>query len=113
MANGPQYRVLPNYPVPLAQGGNTHSAWYRWMNDVNQGTPASQELVIVATGSPFAYQAKQGGSVIVSGGTVSQIDFTRNGTYNTGQTSGSFSVAAGDKITVTYSVMPTIVFAPT
>jgi hypothetical protein len=107
-----QPRILPNYPVPLNLAGNTHSAWYRYFNDLNQGVAPSEELVIVATGSPFTYQAPQGGMVIVSGGTVSAITFTRAATYNTGQTAGSFPVSAGDSITVTYSVLPTIIFAP-
>ena len=50
----------------------------------------------------------------MSGGTVSLIRFTRNGTniYNTGQTSGMFAPNAADRLIVTYSAPPTITFVP-
>lgn len=107
-----QYRILPNYPVPLSQGGATQASWYRFWNDINQGTPSSQELTLTPTGSPFTYQATQGGFLVVSGGTISSIVFTRVGSYTLGTVAGAFPMAAGDQITVSYSMVPTIVFAP-
>jgi hypothetical protein len=107
------YRALPTYTQPLTTGPNLSASWYRWMHDTDVGTPPSAETQITPTGSPFAYQAPKKGFLIISGGTVSLVQFTRVGTYNTGQTTGMFPVDLGDTITVTYSGAPTVTFVPT
>lgn len=107
------YRALPTYTQPLTQGQNLAQSWYRWMHDTDVGTPPSAETVVTVTASPFVYQAPKKGFLIITGGTVSDIQFTRVGTYSTGQTQGTFPVSLGDKLTVTYSGAPTITFVPT
>src|SRR6201999_4547302 len=97
----------------LTQGPNLAQSWYRWMHDTDVGTPPSAEAQVTPTGSPFAYQALKKGFLIVNGGTVSLVQFTRVGTYTTGMVSGMFPVDLGDTITVTYSAPPTITFVPT
>jgi hypothetical protein len=69
---------------------------------------------ITPTGSPFAYTAPANGSLIINGGTVSAITLTRPGdtAVTLGQTGGLVSVQAGDVVTVTYSVAPTMTFLP-
>lgn len=106
------YRALPTYTQPLTAGTNLSASWYRWMHDTDVGTPPSAETVVTAKASPFSYQAPKKGFLIISGGTVSLVKFTRVGTYTTGQTSGMFPVALGDSLTVTYSAAPTMVFVP-
>jgi len=110
-----QYRQAPTYTQPISNGTNTQPSWYRFFQAIHIGTPPQAESSITVTASPFTYTASMGGFVIVHGGTVSQISFSRtSGTsYITGQTTGTFPVSAGDSVIVTYSGLPTITFVPT
>lgn len=69
---------------------------------------------ITVGASPYTYQASFDGAVIVNGGTVSAIAFSRDGTtfFTTGATFGMFPVSRGDSIKTTYTVVPTMTFAP-
>ena len=72
---------------------------------------------ITPTGSPFTYQntASFDASVIVSGGTMSLIEFSRDGAtwYDVGViTGGMFHLSPSDRIRVTYSVAPTMTLVP-
>lgn len=71
---------------------------------------------IALSASPFTYQNTKGysGDVIVSGGTVSAIEFSRNNTtfYSVGATSGVFWLSPYDYLRVTYTVAPTLTFVP-
>lgn len=107
-----QYRAVPTYNEPLSERGNTSSAYYRFLHDVDLGTPPAAEVAIVVGVSPFTYIAARAGFVIVNGGTVSQIKFGRTATYVTGQTTGTFPVALGDQVIVTYSGAPAMTFVP-
>ena len=107
-----QWRQVPTYTEGLIQKGNTSAAYYRYMQDVNLGTPPDAESSIVVGTSPFTYTAPRGGVVFVQGGTVSQIQFVRVGTYVTGAIKGPFQLGAGDQLIVTYSGKPTMTFAP-
>jgi hypothetical protein len=66
--------------------------------------------------SPYTYQNTSGrpGDMIVSGGAVSAIDFSRNNAtfYSAGIVSGVFSLSAYDFLRVTYTVAPTMTFIP-
>lgn len=71
----------------------------------------------VAVGaSPFTIQNTTGGAVdlIVAGGTVSAIAFSRDNVtfYSVGQTSGVFWLSPYDYLRVTYAVAPTITLVP-
>jgi|KBSSwiStaDraftv2_1062776.scaffolds.fasta_scaffold00686_14 hypothetical protein len=107
-----QYRALPTYTEPVDDKGNMSAAWRRWFSATDTGTPPAAEASITVGASPFTYQATQKGFVIVTGGTVSSIQFTRTGTYSTGQTAGVFPVSLADILTVTWSGKPTMTFVP-
>lgn len=107
-----QYRGLPTYDQPMDANGNMATSWRRWLHDTDVGTPPAAEAVITVGASPFAYQATQKGFMIVTGGTVSNIQITRTGTYSTGQTSGVFPLSLADILTVTWSGKPTLTFVP-
>ena len=66
--------------------------------------------------SPYTYQNTSGrpGDMIVSGGAVSAIAFSRNNAtfYTVGLVSGVFSLSAYDFLRVTYTVAPTMTFIP-
>jgi len=77
--------------------------------------PAAQPLAaITVTGSPFTYTAPANGCVVISAGTVSAIAIARQGTsVAAGITAGVIPVSRLDKVTITYTVLPTATFLPT
>ena len=110
--NRPVYRQTPKFEIPISAGENTHISWYRWFQSIDTGQPPNSEVTITPTASPFTYVAPARGFLIVTGGTVSVISFTRVSTYVTGQTGGTFPLSLNDKLTVTYSVAPTMTWVP-
>lgn len=110
-----QRNLLPNYPTPLEVGGHTSKDWYFFWVGLYNGLPPATEVAVVPGASPYVYSAPVRGSVIVSGGTVSAIAFSRDGVtfYNVGQTSGMFLLNAADQLRITYAVAPTVTFVPT
>jgi hypothetical protein len=78
-------------------------------------SPLAQPVSSVfPSGSPFTYKASFSGAVAVSGGTVSNIAISRQGTsVATGVTAGVFPLSRYDSLIVTYSSAPTMVFLPT
>ena len=113
----PHYRSSPTYDQDLTtnqnDGAKTTAAYYRWFQDIETGTPPSNELPIAVGASPFVYSLPRSGSVIVTGGTVVAIKISRSGTfYSTGQTQGAFQLAANDQIQVVYTGAPTMVLLP-
>jgi hypothetical protein len=71
-------------------------------------------VTVTPTGSPFTYTNGSGltESVIVSGGTVSQIVFNRGGPITTLPVAGMFTLQPQDSLVISYSVAPTIVRVP-
>ena len=93
---------LPN-SVNLSVGGLdvlTHS-------DTTAGAAA---LPITVGASPFAYIATAAGSVAIAGGTTSNATLTRAAVvvYSSPRTTDIIPVRAGDVVTVTYTVAPTM-----
>lgn len=113
MAN--QLNNLPTYPTPLEEAGKTASTWYFFFVGLFRGLAPEKEAAVTVGASPYTYSAPRGGFVIVSGGTVSVIAFSRDGTnfYTTGQTAGCFPISAADFLKITYTVLPTVTFVPT
>ena len=66
--------------------------------------------------SPYTYQNTSGrpGDMIVSGGAVSAVAFSRDNAtfYGVGAVSGVFPLSAYDFLRVTYTVAPTMTFIP-
>lgn len=109
------FRSAPTYDTNLVEkGGNTNKSFYRWVQDTDSGTPPSTEIPIVAGASPFTYQAPKKGYVIITGGTVTKIEFSRTPGvwYTTGQTTGMFSVNANDNLRATFSALPQMILIP-
>jgi hypothetical protein len=109
-----QLNLIPNYPVPLQVGGRTDKGWYFFWSGMFRGLAPAAEAAVTVGDSPYVYSAPVRGSVIVNGGTVSAIAFSRDGTtfYTTGQTAGMFLLCAGDLLRITYTVLPTVTFVP-
>jgi|LakMenEpi03Aug12_release.lakeMendotaPanAssembly.Ray.scaffolds.fasta_scaffold117770_2 hypothetical protein len=79
----------------------------------NYTTPAS---AITPTGSPFTYTNQTGYTVdvIVSGGGVSLLEFSRDGAtfFSTGSFYGMFTLSPNDRLRVTYVAAPTMTLVP-
>lgn len=110
-----QLNRIPNYPTPLEDGKHTSKDWYFFWAGLYNGLPPAAEVAVTPGVSPYTYSAAVRGSLLVSGGTVSLIEFSRDGItfYNVGQTSGMFLLNAADRLRITYTVVPTITFVPT
>lgn len=71
---------------------------------------------ISVTASPFTYQntTAYDGDVIISGGTVGNIEFTRDNVtfYTTGLLTGVLQLSPNDRVRVTYTVAPTMTLVP-
>jgi hypothetical protein len=71
---------------------------------------------ITPTGSPFTYQnvTTFPADVVVQGGTVSKIEFSRDGTtwIDVGVIAGMFGLSSADNLRVTYTVAPTMTLIP-
>ncbi len=113
MAN--QLNNLPVYPTPIIERGSTNKDWYFFFAGLFQGLAPEPEASITVGASPFAYVAPRGGFVIVQGGAVSLIEFSRDGVtfYNTAQTQGIIPLSSTDQLRVTYSLLPNVTFVPT
>lgn len=109
-----QYASIPTYKQPIAEKGLTERTWYQFFNDIWKGRPQGSIQTITPTASPFTYQVLTKGFMVVQGGTVSLIQFSRDGITNvtTGVTAGCIPLSQGDLITVTYTVIPTITWVP-
>jgi hypothetical protein len=105
---------IPTYMEPLVTQKVTTRGWYTFHLGVLQGQPTGVPANIVPGVSPYSYVAPVGGTVIVTGGTVSKVETSRDGVtfFVTGQTSGMFPVSMGDTLRVTYSGVPVTTFMP-
>src|SRR6185436_8250134 len=105
-----------NYPVPLIEGQVTGRDWYRFWAGLFRGLAPGNVEPVTLTGSPYVYSATRKGALIVNGGTVSAIAFSRDGGdtyYTVGTVAGMFTLNASDLLKITYAVDPTVTFVPT
>jgi len=82
---------------------------------VNPVSALNSAQVTVSVGaSPFAYTVSTYGNLVINGGTVSSVTITRPGgaAVTLGVVAGMFAVQAGDVVTITYTVAPTVTFIP-
>jgi hypothetical protein len=95
-----------------AKTGAWINYWYQWAVRISQLSAESPMMAPAVGASPFTFTAGTIGHMFVTGGTVSSIVLTRSGTSITCQANQFIPMAAGDTITVTYSVAPTMTFVP-
>lgn len=108
------FSAIPNYRQAINEKGTMARVWYQFMTDIWHGKPSGDVSPLTTVSSPLRYQATTRGFMIVQGGTVSLIQFTRDGitNYNTGQTSGLFPLSQGDSLIVFYSSAPAFTWVP-
>lgn len=102
----------PTLPAIDPKSGKFGSVWYQFLTRLAQLTAESPMTAPAVGASPFTFTAGTIGHMFVTGGTVSSIVLTRSGTSITCQANQFIPMAAGDTITVTYSVAPTMTFVP-
>lgn len=87
-----------------------------WFGDdfLQAPNPQAQPVIAITPGiSPFTYTAPFDGTVIVTGGTVSQVALSRDGTTFYIIPEGSVQVSRLDQVKVTYSpTAPTMALFP-
>lgn len=110
-----QLNKLPQFGNPLQVQGVTSRDWYFFWSGLYHRLAPELETPITPGVSPYVYSAPRGGFVMVTNGTVSDIEWSRDGVtfYSTGQTSGQFAVSAADQLRITYAVAPDVLFVPT
>jgi hypothetical protein len=118
MITQPQQRLKGfNFDQKFSRNGDTPSVDFsRYLQQINALLNFQQRLIAPAAqtvgASPWVYTNNTGNdqSEIVQGGTVTKIEFSRNGgSYiDTGVTAGMFQLSPLDSLRVTYAVVPTI-----
>lgn len=102
--------IAPKFDAPIAdKSGRVTTPWYLALQSLWNPSP---EFLVPPTGSPFSFHVPQPGSLLVKGGTVSDVTIVRSTTTSTGQTSGFIPCGLGDDVVITYAVAPTLVFFP-
>ena len=76
--------------------------------------PTNTTLALTPTGSPFVFMVPFNGTVVLIGGTVSQVLVSANGSAwePTSNTAGPIQLGAGQLVEVVYSSAPAITIAP-
>lgn len=100
---------------PLDERGMLSQPFFRFLRNLFLSAGGGgQTSSITVTASPFSFTASQVGEVIVKGGTVSKVEFSRDGStfIDTGVTAGMFPLKNQDMLRVTYSAAPTMTFVP-
>ena len=110
-----QLNRMPTYQDPLDPKGVTSRTWYSFWTGLLKGQPTGPAAAVVVGPSPFSYVAPSGGTLVLSGGTTTQVRISRDGAnyFVTGLTAGLFPMAQGDTLEITYTVgAPTATFLP-
>lgn len=110
-----QFNRMPTYQESLTTKEATTRGWFSFWAGLFTGQPTGPASAIRVGSSPFSYVASAGGSVILSAGSTTRIQVSRDGVtfFDTGQTVGMFPLSQGDTIVVTYpAAAPTMTFMP-
>lgn len=105
---------IPSFTTALDQRGVTSKDWYFFWSGLFRRIPPAREAAVTPGASPYTYSAPVGGALIVQGGTVTLIEFSRDGVtwFDTGVIAGMLPVNAADQLRITYAVAPTLTFVP-
>lgn len=109
-----QFNSMPTFKTMLLNGNLTTKDWYFFWSGLFRGLPPGNVEPYTPGASPDTYSAAKRGSMIVDGGTVTTIEFSRDGTtfYDVGVVAGPIPLSAADQLRVTYAVAPTMTFVP-
>lgn len=109
----------PRVPLTDPKTGLISREWFRFFLSLFQasgsGTVPANPTTVVLTESPSTYvnTSTNYGDIIISGGGVTKLEYSRDGTnfYNTGSYYGMFSLAPNDQLRISYiEPAPTVTF---
>lgn len=101
---------IPNMVAALVdKAGKIIPPWNSFFQQF--ANPPANIIPILLGASPSSYVVKQPGMVVISGGTVTGVSFTR-GLITIGINAFAFPVEIADIVTVAYSILPTISLVP-
>jgi len=116
---------IPSSRVPITEDGAAliSREWYRFLYNMfvlngSGGAPTytNPSTPVVASASPFLYTNTETYTVdlMISGGGVSQLEFSRDGItyYDTGSYYGMFTLSPSDMLRVTYTQAPILTLIP-
>jgi hypothetical protein len=110
-----QLNRMPTYEQRLTLRDITARGWFSFWAGLYTGQPTQNVSSVTVGASPFKYVAAIGGTVLLSGGTTTLVQISRDGAtfFPTGVVAGCFPLSQGDTIQVTYPVgAPTMTFIP-
>jgi hypothetical protein len=115
---------VQNQPFPTASAeavdgetGGLGNAWYYLLQTLwrrlGGAGPSLSPVEVTPTGSVFLYDTDISGTLVIEGGTVSEISIIRSAqNIVTGMIAGAIPMMRGDAVSVTYAVAPTMTFLP-
>ncbi len=102
---------LPNLNSQLVTAdGRIKQPWNNFFQQFTQQPSGVMDIIVDI--SPFSYTTKEPGTLVISSGTISQVNLIRGNTTVDMGTSKNIVVMIGDIIEITYSVLPSIQFLP-
>lgn len=104
-------RPVPSVNAPMVdKDGYVQAPWIQFFQQDVQKAAAVVDVTVGA--SPFSYTPNQNGTIIITGGTLSNAAITRGSTtINLGSAKPFIiPVSIGDTVSVAYSVKPTMQF---
>jgi hypothetical protein len=116
---------IPSSRVPITEDGKAliSREWYRFLFNLftlngsgGAATYMNPAIPVIAIESPVLYTNANTYTVdiMVSGGGVSKLEFSRDGTtfYDTGSYYGMFTLSPSDMLRVTYTQAPILTLIP-
>jgi hypothetical protein len=99
--------TLPSLFAKLVNGdGRLLTPWNSYLQQFTQVPAAAIDITVGA--SPLSYQAKEPGTIVIVGGTITALTLTRGTVVLTLPTATRLiPVCISDILTITYSVIPT------
>lgn len=109
--------ILPPTNALVDSRGVMATNWWRYFLNVgNQamGTNETSPATVAVSASPFVFTTPAQGTLLVSGGPVTLIEYSKDGItwYPTGAVGGPIQLVPNDQVRITYSNAPNLTFFP-
>jgi len=109
--------ILPPNNALVDERGVIATNWWRFLLNVSQqafGVNATQPATVTVTASPFVFTAVVQGSLLVAGGPVSLIEYSKDAVtwFPMGIVQGPIQVVPNDHVRITYTNAPALTFFP-
>lgn len=110
-------KILPPDNALVDERGVIATNWWRFLLNVSNqalGTNQTTQATVTAGASPFVFTTPAQGTLLVSGGPVTLIEYSKDALtwYPTGVTQGQIQMVPNDHVRITYMNAPTLTFFP-